>query len=62
MQAPTQITVSTELHGWRKVWARVRRRPWRWEYQADVKFGDPVVADGVITYPLTVVGKVEKTS
>lgn len=62
MNAPTHLEYHIELHGWRKFWARLRRRPWSWVFEAEVEF-DPIpqrTEDGQIGYTFKAVTPLTK--
>lgn len=49
----------TELHGWRRLWAMLRHRPWAWVYEFDAEFDDePTREDGKISYAFTVISPI----
>jgi hypothetical protein len=38
MKTPTRMMYRQELHGWAKLWARIQRKPWAWNYTVDIEF------------------------
>lgn len=38
--APGRIRYTAQLSGWRKLWARIRGREWKWTYEMDYESVD----------------------
>lgn len=58
----TTMTYRHELHGWAKFWARIRRKPWAWNYICDVVF-DPQgrnSGDGTVAFDFRPVGPMRR--
>lgn len=56
------MNYSHQLHGWAKTWAKIRRKPWKWQYTAQVKPGGKTInEDGTVSYDFALVGPLTKS-
>lgn len=50
-----------QLHGWRKLWARLCRKPWAWVFSAQVVPGEPETRpDGTTSVPFKAITPMQK--